>query len=171
MLTYGRRCRTSTLIYRFTILATPLLLFPRLLLFFSQIAPVNHLTQAQSQSLERDHYDALTPLESFLCRVVGAGLVSMGLVVLFGLVPRYEGDQARNMSHSNPARKPILGVLVGLTTIMSVVAYNTTTIGALGWVTGMGNAVVALWGWWVIVFGDTRLEQRDSKVPKRLRKL
>jgi hypothetical protein len=64
-----------------------------------------------------------------------------------------------------------LNVLVGLTTLMSVIAYNTRTIGALGVLTGVGNGVVAVWGWWVIVFGSVRLEERASKVPKRLRKL
>jgi hypothetical protein len=91
--------------------------------------------------------------------------MSISLIILFGLIPHYAPPA------TNPARTPLLSVLVGLTTIMAGVAYNTGTIGALGKVVGVGNGVVAIWGWWVIVFGNVRLKTRDSKVPPRLRKL
>lgn len=54
---------------------------------------------------------------------------------------------------------------------MAAVSYNTGSIGALGKVVGVGNGVVAIWGWWVVVFGNVKLKDRESKVPKRLRKL
>jgi hypothetical protein len=45
---------------RFAILAIPLLLFPRILLFFAQ-TPVNPASTLDA------HYDSLSPLESYLC--------------------------------------------------------------------------------------------------------
>lgn len=127
---------------------------------------MNQLSATQREILEsREHYDSLTPLESFLCRTIAFGLMSISLIILFGLIPHYSPPA------TNPARTPLLSVLVGLTTIMAGVAYNTRSIGGLGMAVGVGNGTVAIWGWWVLVFGSVKLKTRDSKVPPRLRKL
>ncbi|RSH91943.1 hypothetical protein EHS25_009313 [Saitozyma podzolica] len=145
----------------FVILAIPLLLFPRILLFFAQTKP----SAFEITDLDREHYDSLTPLESFLCLTLSLGLIACSLITLFVLVPTYEPP-------ATPAgRKPLLGILVGLTSLMSVVSINTASIGALGKVVGGGNVVIAIWGWWVIVFGNMRWKERKSKVPDRFKKL
>jgi hypothetical protein len=124
------------------------------------------MSAAQRELLEsREHYDTLTPLESFLCRTIGFGLLSISLIILFSLIPHYSPPA------TNPTRTPLLNVLVGLTTIMAAVSYNTASIGALGKVVGVGNGLVALWGWWVVVFGNVTMKKKESKVPERLRKL
>jgi hypothetical protein len=148
---------------RFAILALPLLLFPRILLFFSQTRPSPF--EIASSELDREHYDSLTPLESFLCLTLSLGLIACSLITLFVLVPTYEPPS------TNPGRTPMLSVLVALTSLMSIFAYNTRSIGALGTVVGGGNAAMAVWGWWVIVFGNMRWTTRKSKLPDRLKKL
>ncbi|WVQ78092.1 hypothetical protein IAT38_000173 [Cryptococcus sp. DSM 104549] len=161
----------------FTILAIPLALFPRILIFFSQTAPPTTPFSSSSVSAaaaaaaaREDHYDALTPLESTLCLTLALGLVGVALISLFILVPTYEPPS------SNPARAPLLGVLVGLVTLAAAVTWNAPGLGGLGVVVGGGNVVVALWGWWVVVFGGgrgqmTKVERHKKKVPERLKKL
>ncbi|ORX39861.1 hypothetical protein BD324DRAFT_615273 [Kockovaella imperatae] len=145
----------------FTILALPLLLFPRILVFFSQTpAPGPGIA-----NLERDHYDTLTPLESFLALTLALGLVSLALLVFLTLVPSY--------TPPSPSRWPLLAIIVGLTSTMSVIAWNAP-IGGLGKVTGIGNTLVAIWGWWVVVFGQGRSNMANvgKKIhPKRWEKL
>jgi hypothetical protein len=84
----------------------------------------------------------------------------MALITLFVLVPSYTPPSA------NPARMPLLVVLVGLVTLMSVVSYNTASIGALGTVVGVGNGIIAIWGWWVIVFGLGKGYRSNKTVSK-----
>ena len=100
-------------------------------------------------SIDRDHYDTLSPLESFLCLTLSLGLFSMSLLTLFIVVPSYTPPS------SNPSRWPTLAVLVGLTSIMGVVSWNNP-VGGLGKVVGIGNGFVAIWGWWVVGFGQGR---------------
>jgi len=92
----------------------------------------------------------------------------MAMITLFVLVPSYTAPTA------NPSRTPLLVILVGLMTIMSVVSINTASIGALGKVVGGGNTIVAIWGWWVIVFGNGRgeLSKKGKKhIPERFKRL
>lgn len=108
----------------------------------------------------------MTPLEYFLCLALSLGLIAMALVALLGVVPSYEAPAV------NPARKALLAVLVGLTTIMSLVSWNTSSIGGLGTALGVGNTAVAVWGWWAIVFsGSWSPATHKSRVPDRLKKL
>ncbi|WRT67112.1 uncharacterized protein IL334_004078 [Kwoniella shivajii] len=152
----------------FTTLALPLLLFPRILLFFSQTPPTSAFTSA-SPSAREDHYDALSPLESTLCLSLSLGLLAMAFISVFILVPTYQ------LPSSNPSRTPLLGILVGLVTITGAVIWNVRGIGGLGQVVGAGNVIMAIWGWWVIVFGiggKSKLTQdRKSKTPERFKKL
>jgi hypothetical protein len=146
---------------RFTLLAGPLLFFPRILLFFAQVQPTI-LATAQS-----DHYDALTPLESHLCLTLSLGLITLALITLFTLIPTYQ------LPATNPSRTPLLAVLVGLTTLSSLVQWNTASIGGLGTVLALGNTVVALWGWWVVAFGQGSKMAKVGKkhTPDRLKRL
>lgn len=159
---------------RFAILAVPLLLFPRILIFFSQTppptVPFSSSSVANAAAASREnHYDSLTPLEYTLCLSLSLGLIAMSLVSLFILVPTYTPPSA------NPSRTPLLGVLVGLTTISGAVLWNAGGLGGLGVFVGGGNVFVAVWGWWVIVFGGGRgkitKKQHKQNTPERLRKL
>ncbi|OWZ56917.1 hypothetical protein C349_01219 [Cryptococcus neoformans var. grubii Br795] len=158
----------------FAILAVPLLLFPRILIFFSQTppptVPFSSSSVANAAAAAREnHYDSLTPLEYTLCLSLSLGLIAMSLVSLFILVPTYTPPSV------NPSRTPLLGVLVGLTTISGAVLWNAGGLGGLGVFVGGGNVFVAVWGWWVIVFGGGRgritKKQHKPNTPERLRKL
>ncbi|KAJ9092004.1 hypothetical protein QFC19_008872 [Naganishia cerealis] len=59
----------------FAILALPLLLFPRLLLFLSQTRPEGTSFLAKAAQSHGQHYDDLSPLEKFLCTQLGLGIV------------------------------------------------------------------------------------------------
>ena len=92
----------------------------------------------------------------------------MAMITLFVLVPSY------SIPAANPSRTPLLGILVGLLTIMAAVGINTSSIGALGKVIGGGNVMVAIWGWWVVLFRDEkgRWGKVDKKhVPDRFKRL
>lgn len=68
----------------------------------------------------------------------------------------------------------ISGILVALTTTMTLIPANTTSIGGLGIVVSAGNGFVALWGWWVLLFGGReggRSGKKRSRMPERLKKL
>lgn len=101
------------------------------------------------------HYDSLNPLETYLCLSLSIGLFAMALMTLFVVTP----------SHTpvSPSRWPALAVIVGLTTLTSLVSWNSP-IGGLGVITGLGNTAIAIWGWWVIVFGtSSRMTKVKSK--------
>ncbi|WVQ98711.1 hypothetical protein IAU59_005842 [Kwoniella sp. CBS 9459] len=165
----------------FAFLALPLLLFPRILLFFSQVAPPSSsplspfstASSASSRDVKdrEEHYDTLTALESTLCLSLSLGLFAVALVSLIILVPTYE------LPNSNPSRKSLLGILVGLTTMSGLVLWNAGGIGGLSGVVGGGNIFVAVWGWWVVVFGGnggSKLIKKDgkkSKTPERFKRL
>lgn len=60
--------------------------------------------------------------------------------------------------------------------MMSVIGWDTKRIGGLGFVVGIGCTGVAVWGWWVVVFGrgDSRLGsvgKGSKKMPERFRRL
>lgn len=150
----------------YSILAVPLLLFPRILLFFAQVPPPPGTSAAAFGQPEREsHYDALTPLESFLCLSLSLGLLAFSLIAIFALVPTYEPPT------TNPSRTSILSVIVGINTVMALVSLNTKSVGGLGTVIGIGNTLMAVWGWWVVVFGMVHLKEKKSRVPSRLKKL
>lgn len=131
------------------------------MLFFAQSPSAPHVVAAARD----EHYDDFTPLESFLVLVTAIGLLALALTSLLILGPSYQAPSI------NPSRKPLLGILVGLTTISSLVGFNTGAIGGLGKFVGVGNLGVAVWGWWVIMFGEMKRGERRSKMPDRLKKL
>jgi hypothetical protein len=154
-------CMYIMLIHRFSALALPLLLFPRIILFFAQSPASPHV----SASSRDDHYDTFTPLESFLILILSLGLFTLALASLLILAPAYHPPA------TNPSRKPLLGLFVGLTTMSALLGFNSTAIGGLGTVIGLGNAVIAGWGWWVVMFGEMKFGEKRSKMPERLKKL
>ena len=90
------------------------------------------------------------------------------MITLFVLVPSYTAPGA------NPSRTPVLAILVGLMTIVAVVSINTGSIGGLGKVVGGGHIIMAIWGWWVVVFGNGRgkLTTKGKKhTPERFKRL
>lgn len=131
------------------------------MLFFAQSPSAPHVAAAARD----EHYDDFTPLESFLVLVTAIGLLALALTSLLILAPSYTAPSI------NPSRKPLLGILVGLTTISSLVAFNTGAIGGLGKFVGVGNLGVAVWGWWVVMFGEMKRGEKRSKMPERLKKL
>jgi hypothetical protein len=134
------------------------------LLFFAQVPP----TLLSTAGIQAEHYDALTPLESHLCLTLSLGLISLALITLFVLIPTYQ------LPTTNPSRTPLLAVLVGLTSLISAIQWNTASIGGLGKAVGMGNTIVAIWGWWVIAFGQggSKMAKVGKKhTPDRLRRL
>jgi len=145
---------------RFSALALPLLLFPRIILFFAQNPASPHVTASSS-----DHYDTFTPLESFLITILSLGLFTLALTALLILAPAYHPPAV------NPSRKPLLGLMIGLTTISALLGWNTKAIGGLGSAIGLGNTVIAGWGWWVVMFGEMKFGDKRSKMPERLKKL
>ena len=149
------------LIYRFSALALPLLLFPRIILFFAQSPASPHV----SASSRDDHYDTFTPLESFLLVILSLGLLTLALASLFIIAPAYHPPS------SNPSRKPLLGLLVVLITLSALYGFNTSVIGGLGTFLGVGGTIIAGWGWWVIMFGQMKFGEKRSKMPERLKKL
>jgi hypothetical protein len=58
-----------------------------------------------------------------------------------------------------------------LTTVATLLCFNTTAIGGLAKFLGVGNLGVAVWGWWVVMFGEMKRVEKKSRVPERLKKL
>lgn len=170
---YPAQLSTDHTLYRFVILAIPLFLFPRILLFFAQTPPPAKMLSAQSRPhLDRNHYDTLTPLESYLCLSLSFGLFGMALLTVFTVLPTY--SNAANRHPIQTVRWSALGVITTLVTIMTFISWNNSSIGGLGSVISLGCGVIALWGWWVIAFGQGRstLANVDKKHhPKRWEKL
>lgn len=146
---------------RFGILSVPTLLFPRILLFFAQTPPAVSALGATRE----EHYDALTPLESHLTLSISLGLIALSLISIFVLVPSYHPPT------TNPSRRPLMGILVGLTTLLSLISFNTASVGGLGTVLGIGHGAVAAWGWWTVVFGEVKVKRGKINVPSRLKRL
>lgn len=170
---------------RLLILLLPLLLFPRFLLFLSQSPSQPHISLSESfaasssklpssrSSAREGHYDDLTGLEHFLCTQMGIGLLAvMGMcLLLIPTPPRPTSfpplDPTTNVpipfTTSQPLnlRMPfllILSSLMGLSAFMSWNSSGTAEAigGGLGGVVALGNGAVAIWGWWVAVFGTSQ---------------
>ncbi|KAG9019631.1 hypothetical protein FRB90_011977 [Tulasnella sp. 427] len=127
----------------FTILALPLLIFPRLLLFLS--TPFNiHTSEIR---------ETMTPLEGYLCTHVGIGLLALAIalvtaipspppIVRAGVVPP-------------PQTHPLLAPLSFSLAVTSFISYNTKNIGPLGMIMTLGCGITGLWGLWVMAFEGT----------------
>ncbi|CAK9779852.1 hypothetical protein CC85DRAFT_303019 [Cutaneotrichosporon oleaginosum] len=157
----------------YTLLSLPLLLFPRLVLFFAAEDRATRLSHSSMgmvvpgvdrgsiSSFERPA--RLTNLEALALRCMGVGLLALAAITVFVVVPAYK-------PHA-PGRKAVTTVLALLGCVTAAVAYNAP-LGALAVVTGVGNGIVGAWGWYAIMFGED--EYRFGKYLKddsRLKKL
>ncbi|WWC90053.1 uncharacterized protein L201_004985 [Kwoniella dendrophila CBS 6074] len=164
----------------YSILALPLLLFPRILLFFSQTpsssSSTSNLSVNHNNGGREEHYDNLTNLESTLCLIISFGLFTISLISIFSLVPTYTSDI------NNPSRKSILGILVGLTSLSGLIIWNSNSIGGLNILLGGSNILLSIWGWWTIIFGSNGTSKltkknnnnnnnKNSKNPERFKRL
>lgn len=156
---------------RFAALSLPLLLFPRLVLFFAQgdgdtstrATRLGQSTMGMAvPGVERgsiSHFERpakLTSLEEFTLRSMGFGALALSAIIVFVVVPAYKPVA--------PGRKAVVTVLAVLGCITAVVAWNSP-LGALAVVTGIGNGIVGAWGWWSLMFGDD-----DYRFGKYLKK-
>lgn len=116
----------------------------------------NYKTGEPIPSYDRGHYDALTNLEGFALRMLGFGSLALSAICLFVVVPSL-------LPHS-PPRMPTVSVIAVLTSVTAVVCWNSQ-LGALSTITGIGNGIIAAWGWWVIFFSTD-----PHKFGKYLRK-
>lgn len=159
-LVYGRgfdewRAPPYTSLYiaddRYALLSLPLLLFPRLVLFFAaderelSSRPSRITRSMVSPIVPIPRPDTLTSLEVFMLRSVGFGLIALAAILVFVVVPPYKPVA--------PGRKAVVTVLAVLGCVTAVVGWNTP-LGALSVIMGIGNGIVGCWGWWSIMFGE-----------------
>ncbi|KAG8954651.1 hypothetical protein FRC04_011084 [Tulasnella sp. 424] len=127
----------------FTILALPLLVFPRLLLFLS--APYNvHTAEVR---------EIMTPLEGFLCTHVGIGLLALAIALITSIPSPPPIIRAGVVPP--PQIHPLLAPLSFSLATTAFISYNTRSIGALGMIMTFGCGITGLWGLWVMAFEGT----------------
>ncbi|KAF9013874.1 hypothetical protein BDQ17DRAFT_1230886, partial [Cyathus striatus] len=134
------------------VLASCLVLFPRLLLFISEAGS------------DTDHRTALTPLESFLALHFGIFLSALALALVLNIptsAPPVPYTDTPVPYH------PLLGPLTLASVISAFLAWNTKSVGPLASVVFTGSSTIALWGLWVIVFGNESLKSKKTGADKR----
>lgn len=154
---------------RYALLSIPLLVFPRLVLFFAADDGPPRATRLSQSSMgitvpgvDRGSINSferparLTNLEQLTLRAMGLGLLALAAITVFVVVPAYK-------PHA-PGRKAVTTVLAILGCVTAVVAYNSP-LGALAVLTGIGNGIVGAWGWYAIMFGED-----DYRLGKYLKK-
>ncbi|KAG6917976.1 hypothetical protein DXG01_017160 [Tephrocybe rancida] len=106
---------------------------------------------------------ALTPLEAFLAKHFGIWLVAIAIAVVLNIpsTPRLDELQ-RQSTPTNPLLVP-LTVAANLTALLS---YNTKDVGALASIVFVGSLVIALWGLWVVMFGDSSFVSKSTGADK-----
>ncbi|BEI82824.1 hypothetical protein CcaverHIS002_0306920 [Cutaneotrichosporon cavernicola] len=141
----------------YALLALPLLLLPRLVLFFASDDGPRATRLSQSSmgmtvpgvdrgSISRfERPSRLTSLEELTLRSLGLGLLALASITVFVVVPAYK-------PHA-PGRKAVTTVLAILGCVTAVVSWNSP-LGAMAVITGVGNGVVGAWGWYAIMFGE-----------------
>ncbi|EJU05188.1 hypothetical protein DACRYDRAFT_19766 [Dacryopinax primogenitus] len=138
--------------------ATPLLIFPRLILFMA--TPPKDLVAR----------DTLTHLEWFLCVHVALLLLALALALIVSIPsnPIIPVQPIPNRPYI-PQTHPLLVPLTPALLVSSFIAFNTssTSIGALGMLLSLGNGFTGLWGAWVIVFGGQGHWSRSTGADKR----
>ncbi|KAI0683700.1 hypothetical protein BC835DRAFT_1394303 [Cytidiella melzeri] len=131
------------------VLATPMIMFPNFLLYISE------------SSAERRN--ALTPLESYLSVNSGILLATLGLALLFN-APAGLGIQ---LPSTGKQAHPLLMPLTLSCSVIGLLSYNTTSVGALAFIVFLGSSVIAAWGWWTIMFSGTSYISRKTGADKR----
>ncbi|KAI0664785.1 hypothetical protein C8Q70DRAFT_939714 [Cubamyces menziesii] len=92
------------------VLAVPLILSPRLLLFLSETG--------------NERRAALTPLESFMALHTGLLLFALSLALIFNIPP----DDMEVTTTGQGRGHPLLGPLSGACALISFIAYNTSSV-------------------------------------------
>ncbi|KAI0362126.1 hypothetical protein OH77DRAFT_1441368 [Trametes cingulata] len=128
------------------VLASALILFPRLLLFLSETGTERRV--------------ALTPLESFMALHTGILLFSVALGLIFNIPSNQPTARPSTTGH------PMLASLSGACVLISFIAYNTKSVGALSFLVCLGSGTIGLWGIWAIVFSGTSSISRRTGADK-----
>ncbi|KAI0807565.1 hypothetical protein C8Q74DRAFT_1188685 [Fomes fomentarius] len=131
------------------VVAAPLILSPKLLLFLSETG------------LERRA--ALTPLESFLAWNTGI-LLNVLAVALIMNIP--SGPEDLTAKRDAPGH-PLLESLSAACLLISFISYNTASVGSLGLLLCLGSGTIGLWGFWAILFAGSSRISRKTGADKR----
>ncbi|KAF8921213.1 hypothetical protein CPB85DRAFT_1157145, partial [Mucidula mucida] len=124
-----------------------LLFAPRVLLFFSE-------TSSEDRR-------ALTSLESFLLTHCGVWLFAISISLIVNIPSQHTLERERtSMTH------PLLLPLAIASGISSFLGYNTRDVGSVATLLSVGTGVIALWGVWVIVFGDSSSISKTTGADK-----
>ncbi|KAG5728002.1 hypothetical protein E4T56_gene19363 [Termitomyces sp. T112] len=122
------------------VVASCLTMFPRLLLFLSETAGSS------------DRRSALTPLETFLATHLGVWLTAIAVAVVLNMP---SSPSLKELQPKSPPTNPLLIPLTTAANLTALLSYNTKDVGTLASVVFVGSLVIALWGLWVIVFGNS----------------
>ncbi|KAL7283409.1 hypothetical protein ACG7TL_002839 [Trametes sanguinea] len=131
------------------ILAAPLILSPRLLLFLSETGTERRVS--------------LTPLESYMALQAGILLFAIALALVFN-IPADHMDLTA--THRTPGH-PLLGPLSGSCVIISFISYNTRSVGSLSFMVFLGSGTIGLWGLWALLFAGSSYISRKTGADKR----
>ncbi|KZT42026.1 hypothetical protein SISSUDRAFT_141923 [Sistotremastrum suecicum HHB10207 ss-3] len=124
---------------------------PRLLLFLSS-------------SSSAEHRDALTPLESFLSIQLGLLLLAVSVCLIIAIP---SGEPISRVQEGRG--HPLLYPLTASCGISAIVSYNadSSKTGGLGVVVFLISSVIALWGFWVVLFEGSSLVSKKTGADKR----
>ena len=144
------------------ILASALILSPRLLLFL-----------AQTQRTE------LTSLEAFLAIHFGVYLVAVAIALILNvggnqqhllavpllmhLLQTPEATSFALSERNNERSHPLLVPVTIASNLLAFISWNTRDVGALATVTFVINAVIGIWGLWTVSGVVGRLKQSVTK--------
>ncbi|OJT04328.1 hypothetical protein TRAPUB_4962 [Trametes pubescens] len=131
------------------VLAVPLILSPRLLLFLSETG-----TERRA---------ALTPLESFMAFHTGILVFAIALALIFN-IPLDPLDVSANRGAPG---HPLLGSLSVACVLISFISYNTKSVGPLGFLVFLGSGTIGLWGLWALLFSGSAYVSRKTGADKR----
>ncbi|KAH9946098.1 uncharacterized protein BXZ73DRAFT_95602 [Epithele typhae] len=131
------------------VVAFPLMFAPKLLLFLSE-------TDAERRA-------TLTPLESFLSWNTGLVLSALSLSLVMNIPSNPDDLTARRSTPGHPLLEPVSAVCV----LISFLAYNTASVGSLGFLLCLGSGIVGLWGLWTIMFAGSSRISRTTGADKR----
>jgi len=124
----------------FIILALPLLVFPRFILFLSM--PGNVSTNELRETL--------TPLEQYICTHVSIGLIALAITLIV-TIPTPPPVTQEGVAPPAPTHPLVIPLSLALSTT-SFISYNTRSVGALATIMTLGCGLTGLWGIWVIMF-------------------
>ncbi|KAM5531049.1 hypothetical protein V8D89_015269 [Ganoderma adspersum] len=131
------------------LVAIPLMLYPKLLLFLSE-------TGAERRAV-------LTPLESFLAWNTGIILTALAVALVFNIPSGSEVLRPRGGSPDHPLLEPMSSACL----LISFLSYNTSSVGPLGFLVCVGSGAIGLWGLWAILFAGSSSISVKTGADKR----